>query len=145
MMSLPAPDGNSAGKRKERHGEAQHRCKTPKTPLSKLAYIPQVVHKEIMEYAELCRGSSPDSHWDQAFFFAYPPVYKRSQVVYIIFWPRGLLTFLWLSSWIIVQKTPFPWKCFLFTLHHPQSTKELHSYRTKVQWVITKKVLNSKI
>ena len=27
----------------------------------------------------------------------------------------------------------------------PQSTKKLHSYRTKVQWVITKKVLNSKI
>ena len=34
---------------------------------------------------------------------------------------------------------------FFFTLHHPQSTKKLHSYRTKVQWVITKKVLNSKI
>ena len=33
------------------------------------------------------------------------PVYKRSQVVYIIFWPRGLLTFLWLSSWIIVYQT----------------------------------------
>ena len=81
----------------------------------------------------------------QGFPFTYPPIYKRSQVVYIIFWPRSLLTFLWLSSWIIVQKTPFPWKCFLFTLHHPQSTKELHSYRTKVQWVITKKVLNSKI
>ena len=30
------------------------------TLFSKAAYIPQVVHKEIMEYEELCRGSSPD-------------------------------------------------------------------------------------
>ena len=62
MVSLHAPDGNSAGKRKGGHGEAQHGRKTPKTPSSKLAYIPQVVHKEIMEYAELYRGSSPDPH-----------------------------------------------------------------------------------
>ena len=34
----------------------------PKTLFSKVAYIPQVVHKEIMEYAELCRGSSPDPY-----------------------------------------------------------------------------------
>ena len=32
------------------------------TLFSKAAYIPQVVHKEIMEYAELCRGSSPDPY-----------------------------------------------------------------------------------
>ena len=32
----------------------------PTTLFSKAAYIPQVVHKEIMEYAELCWGSSPD-------------------------------------------------------------------------------------
>ena len=32
----------------------------PTTLFSTAAYIPQVVHKEIMEYAELCRGSSPD-------------------------------------------------------------------------------------
>ena len=34
----------------------------PTTLFSKAAYIPQVVHKEIMEYAELCRGSSPDPY-----------------------------------------------------------------------------------
>ena len=34
----------------------------PKTFFSKAAYIPQVIHKEIMEYAELCRSSSPDPH-----------------------------------------------------------------------------------
>ena len=62
MVSLHAPDGNSAKKgRKERHGEAQHRCDS-KSYFSKSAYIRQVVHKEIMEYAELCRGSSPDPH-----------------------------------------------------------------------------------
>ena len=32
------------------------------TLFSKAAYIPQVVRKEIMEYAELCRGSSPDPY-----------------------------------------------------------------------------------
>ena len=32
------------------------------TLFSKAAYIPQVVHKEIMEYAGLCRGSSPDPY-----------------------------------------------------------------------------------
>ena len=30
---------------------------------------------------------------------------SRIQKVYIIFWPRGLLTFSWLSSWIIVYQT----------------------------------------
>ena len=34
----------------------------PTTLFSKAAYIPQVVHKEIMQYAELCRGSSPDPY-----------------------------------------------------------------------------------
>ena len=34
----------------------------PITLFSKAAYIPQVVHKEIMEYVELCRGSSPDPY-----------------------------------------------------------------------------------
>ena len=32
------------------------------TLFSKAAYIPQVVRKEIMEYAELCRSSSPDPY-----------------------------------------------------------------------------------
>ena len=34
----------------------------PITLFSKAAYIPQVVRKEIMEYAELCRDSSPDPY-----------------------------------------------------------------------------------
>ena len=34
----------------------------PTTLFLKAAYIPQVIHKEIMEYAELCRSSSPDPH-----------------------------------------------------------------------------------
>ena len=33
-----------------------------KNYFSKPAYIPQVVHKEIMEYAKLCRGSNHDPH-----------------------------------------------------------------------------------
>ena len=61
-MSLQAPDGNSARKaRKERHGGAKLSAR-PTTLFSKAAYIPQVVHKEIMEYAELSRVSSPDPY-----------------------------------------------------------------------------------
>ena len=48
----------------------------PTTLFSKAAYIPQVVHKEIMEHAELCRGSSPDPYWDQAFFLHTFPYTK---------------------------------------------------------------------
>ena len=48
--------------RKEQHGEAQQLVQDSKNYFSKSAYIPQVVHKEIMEYAELCRGSSPEPH-----------------------------------------------------------------------------------
>ena len=46
MMSLPAPDGNSAGKRKERHGEAQHRCKTPKTIFQNQLIYPKLYIKK---------------------------------------------------------------------------------------------------
>ena len=46
------------------------------TLFSKAAYIPQVVHKEIMEYAELCRGSSPDPYGDQTLFLHTFPYTK---------------------------------------------------------------------
>ena len=63
VVSLPAPDGTSAEK-----GEKRTTWGSPasvqdsKNYFSKSVYIPQVVHKEIVEYAELCRGSSPDPH-----------------------------------------------------------------------------------
>ena len=43
-------------------GEPSIGARLQKLYFSKSAYIPQVVHKEIVEYAELCRGSSPDPH-----------------------------------------------------------------------------------
>ena len=46
MMSLPAPDGNSAEKRKERHGEAQHQCKTPKTIFQNQLIYPKLYIKK---------------------------------------------------------------------------------------------------
>ena len=52
-----------------------------------------VVHRDQMDIIKLCRVSSPDPYQDQAFFSANLSVYKRSQVIYIIFWPKGLLTF----------------------------------------------------
>ena len=61
-------------------------------------------------------------------------VYKRSQVIYIIFWPRGLLTLFWLSSLMNVNfVSP---KVFFFNLHLLNALK-LRLYRTKVQWDIT--------
>ena len=77
------------------------------------------------------------------FLSAYFSICKRSQVIYIIFWPRGLLIFyVPFPLWILInQKTHFPLRCFFFfNLHHPQSTNKakLHCYRTKVQWVTTK-------
>ena len=86
-----------------------------------------------MGNTKLCSVRNPDS--------VYHFVYKRSQVIYIIFWPRGLLTF-WLSSLMNVNfVSP---EVFFFNLHLLKALK-LHLNRTKGQWVITKKVLNSKI
>ena len=48
----------------------------PTALFSKAAYIPQIVHKEIMEYAELCRGSSPDPYGDQTLFLHTFPYTK---------------------------------------------------------------------
>ena len=52
---------NDMGREKNDMGEPIIGAR-PTTLFSKAAYIPQVVHKEIMEYAELCRGSSPDPY-----------------------------------------------------------------------------------
>ena len=84
---------------------------------------------------KLCSIRSPDSF---CIFF----VYKRSQVIYIIFWPGGLLTLFWLS--FLMNVNFISPEVFFFHLHLLKALK-LHLYRTKVQWAITKKVLNSKI
>ena len=55
------PEKNDMGREKNDMGEPIIGAR-PTTLFSKAAYIPQVVHKEIMEYAELCRGSSPDPY-----------------------------------------------------------------------------------
>ena len=68
-------------------------------------------------------------------------VYKRSQVIYIILAKRLVNTF-WLSSLMNVNLVS-P-EVFFFSLHLLKALR-LHLYRTKAQWVITKKVLNSKI
>ena len=64
MVSLHDPDGNSAekGEKKNDMGKPSIGARLQNLHFQNSAYIPQVVHKEIMEYAELCRGSSPDPH-----------------------------------------------------------------------------------
>ena len=37
--------------------------------------------------------------------------------------PVNIFMALFLDNCLSNQKTPFPFKCFFFTLHHPQSTK----------------------
>ena len=71
----------------------------------------------------------------------YHFVYKRSQDLHYLLAKRLVNTF-WLSSLVNVNfVSP---EVFFFNLHLLRALK-LHLYRTKVQWVITKKVLNSKI
>ena len=150
VESLPAPDGNSAekGEKRTTWGSLASVQDSKNFIFQNQLIYPKLYIKK-MEYAELCRGSSPDPHWDkQGFLFAYPPVYKWSQVVYIIFLPRGLLTFLWLSSWIIVYQTRkllFPWSVFSLLCITLKVLNKVTLLWNKVQWVITKKVLNSKI
>ena len=55
---------------------------------------------------------------------------------------KRLVNTFWLSSLMnVIFVSP---EVFFFNLHLLKALK-LHLYRTKVQWVITKKVLNSKI
>ena len=69
---------------------------------------------------------------------------QRSYVMYIIFWPFGLLTFC--NTFLINvghRKTCFP---FIFPVCTPPQERELYSYGAKVQWVTTKKeLINSRV
>ena len=57
-------------------------------------------------------------------------VYKRSQVINIIFWPGGLLTLFWLS--FLMNVNFISPEVFFFNLHLLKALK-LHLYRTKAQ------------
>ena len=74
------------------------------------------------------------------FLSAYLSEYKMSQVIYVIFWPRGLLIFYdFIPWWVLInQKTHFPLKFFSLICITLKVLIKLHSYRTKVQWVTTK-------
>ena len=95
--------------RKERHGEPSISARL-KTLFSKSAHIPQVVHKEIMEYAELCRGSSPDPHWDQAFFCIPSHIQKVSGGLHYLLAKSSVNIFmaLFLDKCLSIRKTLFP-------------------------------------
>ena len=83
----------------------------PTALFSKAAYIPQIVHKEIMDYVELCRASSPDPYLRPSFLFAYLPVYKRSQVVLHHLMARGpvnIFMALFLDKCLSTRKLIFP-------------------------------------
>ena len=83
--------------RKEWHGGAQHWYKTHNFIFTISLYTPSCTWRN----NGMCRVMQGQQSWlslRPGFLFAYLPVYRNSQEVYIIFWPRGLLTFLWLSS-----------------------------------------------
>ena len=88
-----------------------------------------------MEDTESCRGSSPDP------FCISFRIQKVSGGLHYLLAKRLDDTF-WLSSLMNVNfVSP---EVFFFNLHHLKALK-LYVYRTKAQWVVTKKVLNSKI
>ena len=89
----------------------------------------------IMEDTESCRGSSPDP------FCISFCIQKVSGDLHYLLAQRLASTF-WLSSLMNVNLVS-P-EVFFFNLHLLKALK-LYLYRTKVQWVITKKLLNSKI
>ena len=88
-----------------------------------------------MEDTESCRGSSPDP------FCISFRIQKVSGGLHYLLAKRLDDTF-WLSSLMNVNLISS--EVFLFNPHLLKVLK-LHPYRTKAQWVITKKELNSKI
>ena len=88
-----------------------------------------------MEGTESYRGSSP-----YPFCISFC-IQKVSCDLHYLLAQRLVNTF-WLSSLMNVNLI-FP-EVFFFNLHLLKALN-LHLYRTKVQWVITKKLLNSKI
>ena len=61
-------------------------------------------------------------------FFFIPSDIQSSQVIYIIFWPRGLLTFYDLFWWWLVNQKTY-WRHQI----------KLHPYKAEVQWALIKK------
>ena len=88
-----------------------------------------------MEDTESRRGSSPDP-----FYISFCMQKVSGDLHYLL--AKRPANILWLSSLMNV-KLIFP-EVFFFNLHLLKALK-LHFYRAKAQWVITKKVLNSKI
>ena len=118
----------------------------------KRAFIPWVTHFQkwkMQSHAESAQHSiSFDLYRNQAVFYI-PFHLQGSYVMYIIFWPGGLLTFY--DFFLIKVGQPenlFSLKVFFLyfsNLRPPQKIK-LHSYGEKVQWVTTKKeLINSKV
>ena len=108
-------------------------CKNPlQLYCSKVLIYPKFY---IMEDTESRRGSSPDP------FCISFCIQKVSGDLHYLLAQRLANTF-WLSFLMNVNLVS-P-EMFFFNLHLLKALK-LHLYRTKAQWAITKKVLNSKI
>ena len=88
-----------------------------------------------MGNTKLCSDSSPDS-----FCISFCMQKVSGDLHYLL--AKRLANTFWLSSSMNVNLiSP---EVYFFNLHLLKALK-LHLYRTKAQWVITKKVLNSKI
>ena len=108
-------------------------CKNPSNFIIQKVFIYPKFY--IMEDTESCRGSSPDP------FSISFCIQKVSGDLHCLLAKRLVNTF-WLSFLINVNLiSP---EVFFFNLHLLKALK-LQLYKTKAQWVITKKVLNSKI
>ena len=108
-------------------------CKSPSNFIVQKVFIYPKFY--IMEDTESGSGSSPDP------FCISFCIQKVSGDLHYLLAKRLVNTF-WLSS--LMNANLVSPEVFFFNLHLLKALK-LHLYRTKAQWVITKKVLNSKL
>ena len=114
---------DGAGEREresEWHGETKLQWVRPITLFSKGAFIPWLVHRgkwRMQGHAE--SAQTLQQFWpcrNQDFFFCMSFHKQGSHVMYIIFWPGGLLTFYgsFLDKCWSTKKLVFPWSVFFF-------------------------------
>ena len=96
--------------------------------------------QRIIRGCRVMQGQQPLTLIKTRLSFCKPIIYKRLQVICIIFWPGGMLTFFPLIKVNQPENLFSPKVIFLNFGTTPQKHQiKLHLYRAKVQWGITKK------
>ena len=121
LTSLHAPDGNSAIRwEKERHEETSLSRNWSVSLFSRSAFILWVIHRDKWRI-QSHTGSAVLTLIETTLFFCIPSNIQSSQLIYIIFWPRGLLTFYDLFWWWLVNQKTYFLQRWLFLSQAPPS------------------------